>query len=168
MDARKRGIPSRFKGADTMALREAFAAVLQLLREREGLTQHDVAGAVTQSHISQLEALKTSATLETSKALADALNLPPLALMALVHAAEDGTTPRKALEDALQYLSDASLLNTCLPAAPTQKRHPRELKASKARQEVQALKAQGLTQAEIMKLLGLPQSTVSRHWHAST
>ena len=72
-----------------MLLRNAYAAVLQLLRARLGLTQHDIAMAVTPSHVSQLEAVKTSATLEVSQELAQALNLHPVSLLTLVHAAND-------------------------------------------------------------------------------
>ncbi|WP_449431791.1 helix-turn-helix domain-containing protein [Pseudomonas putida] len=148
-----------------MALREAFAAVLQLLREQRKMSQHEVAGAVTQSHISQLEAAKTSATIETAVELAGALRIDPIALLALARAAETQQTVRQALEQAMHDLDEAQLLDLPLPSAPTSKPHPRIEKAAEAREQVQALKAQGKTQGEVIKELGLPRSTVSRHWN---
>ncbi|MGK0159409.1 helix-turn-helix domain-containing protein [Pseudomonas mosselii] len=154
-----------FYGAEQMALREAFAAVLQLLREQRKMSQHEVAGAVTQSHISQLEAAKTSATIETAIELAKALRIEPLSLLALLMAADTQRTVRQALEQAMQELEEAKLLDVLLPSTPTSKPHPRVEKAAEAREQVQALKSLGKTQGEIIELLGLPRSTVSRHWN---
>ena len=148
-----------------MALREAFAAVLQLVRKRRNLSQHDIAGAVTQSHISQLEAVKTSATLETSKHLAQALELHAVSFLALVHAAEDQTTAREVLQLALSELDEMELLDTALPATPKKLVHPQRVSAEETWREVQQLKASGKSQNEIVTLLGLPRSTVGRHWH---
>lgn len=148
-----------------MGLREAFAAILQLVRSRRELSQHDVAGAVTQSHVSQLESLKTSATLDTSQELARALSLHPISFLALVHAAHDRKSARDVLELAMQELEAMSLLDAPLPQAPEQLRHPQIESAERAWKDVQALKALGKTQSEIVTLLGLPRSTVGRHWH---
>lgn len=87
-----------------MSLRMAYAAVLQLVRTRRGLSQHDIAVTVTQSHISQLESLKTSATLEVSQELASALNLHPISFLTLVQAAQDQKPAREILLLALQEL----------------------------------------------------------------
>ncbi|MBF4210161.1 XRE family transcriptional regulator [Pseudomonas donghuensis] len=148
-----------------MALREAFAAVLQLLREHRLLSQHDIAGVVTQSHVSQLEASKTSATLETSQELAKALKIHPVAFLALVHGADEQKTARDVLEQALRELDEAALLDARLPTQPTKRPHPRTENARKVHREVQILKAEGKTQAETITLLGLPRSTVNRHWN---
>ncbi len=129
------------------------------------MSQHEVAGAITQSHISQLEAAKTSATIETTVELAKALRIEPIALFALVQAADSQRTVRHAVEQAMQELEEAKLLDVPLPSAPTSMRHPRVEKAAQAREQVQALKAQGKTQAEVITELGLPRSTVSRHWN---
>ncbi|VVQ15696.1 hypothetical protein PS914_05766 [Pseudomonas fluorescens] len=89
-----------------MLLRNAYAAVLQVLRARLGLSQHDIALTVTQSHVSQLEAVKTSATMEVSQELAEALHLHlhlhPVSLLALVHAAQDQRSAREILLLALE------------------------------------------------------------------
>ncbi|MBT2371312.1 helix-turn-helix domain-containing protein [Pseudomonas fluorescens] len=148
-----------------MSLRRAYAAVLQLVRARRGLSQHDIAVTVTQSHISQLEALKTSATLEVSQELASALNLHPISFLTLVQAAQDQKSARDILEEALQELEAMALLDEHLPLAPQKLRPPQTEDAAKKWEAVQALKSKGHTQAEAVRMLGIPRSTVGRHWY---
>lgn len=148
-----------------MLLRKAFAAVLQLLRARMGLSQHDIATTVTQSHVSQLEAIKTSATLEVSQELAQALHLHPISLLALVHAAQDQRTAREILRLALEELDAIDLLDAPLPTQPQTLSHPQMVGAVKKWEAVQELKKEGRSQAEVVEILGLPRSTVGRLWH---
>lgn len=147
-----------------MSLRRAFASVLQLVRVSRGLSQHDIAVTVTQSHISQLEALKTSATLEVSQELASALNLQLISFLTLVQAAQDQKSAREILQTALQELEAMALLDGHLPPEPKKLRPPQTEGAEEKRKAVQALKSKGHTQAEVMRMLGMPRSTVGRHW----
>lgn len=148
-----------------MLLRKAYAAVLQLLRARLGLSQHDIAVTVTQSHVSQLEAVKTSATLEVSQELAEALHLHPLSFLALVHAAQDQRTAREILQLALEELDAIELLDASLPNHPEKLSHPQTVAAEKKWEAVQKLKKEGHSQAEANKILGLSKSTIGRLWH---
>ncbi|QKG67119.1 helix-turn-helix transcriptional regulator [Pseudomonas sp. B14-6] len=148
-----------------MSLRMAYAAVLQLVRTRRGLSQHDIAVTVTQSHISQLESLKTSATLEVSQELASALNLHPISFLTLVQAAQDQRPAREILMLALQELGGMALLDNAPPLEPKKLRPPQTVDAERSWEAVQALKSKGHTQAEVVRMLGMPKSTVGRHWH---
>lgn len=148
-----------------MNLREAYAAVLQMLRDRQALTQYDVANGVTQSQVSRLEGRQSNPTLETSRDLANALNLHPLAFLALVHAADEQKTARELLDQVFAELNRLEILDAPLPQAPTKKPHPRMRSAEENLLKVRALKAEGKTQAEVMALLGIPRSTVSRYWN---
>jgi len=148
-----------------MLLRNAYAAVLQLVRTRLGLTQHDIAMTVAPSHISQLEAVKTSPTLEVSQALAQALHLHPVSLLTLVHAAKDQKTAREILLLAIEELDAIELLDASLPTEPEKLPHPQTLAAEKKWEAVQGLKKEGRSQAEVIEMLGLPKSTVGRLWH---
>jgi transcriptional regulator with XRE-family HTH domain len=148
-----------------MLLRKAYAAVLQLLRTRLGLSQHDIALTVTQSHVSQLEAVKTSATLEVSQELAEALHLHPVSLLALVHAAQDQRTAREILQIALEELDAIELLDASLPIQPKKLSHPQTVAAEKKWEAIQELKKEGRSQAEVVQILGIPKSTVGRLWH---
>ena len=133
-----------------MLLRKAYAAVLQLLRARLGLSQYDIATTITQSHVSQLEAFKTSATLEVSQELAEALHLHPVSFLALVHAAQDQRTAREILQLALQELDAIELLDASLPIQPEKLSHPQTLAAEKKWEAVQVLKKEGRSQAEVV------------------
>ena len=148
-----------------MLLRNAYAAVLQLVRTRLGLTQHDIAMTVTPSHVSQLEAVKTSPTLEVSQELAQALHLHPVSLLTLVHAAKDQKTARDVLLLAMEELDAIELLDASLPTQPEKLPHPQTTAAEKKWEAVQELKKKGRTQAEVIAILGLPKSTVGRLWH---
>ncbi|MGF6555506.1 transcriptional regulator with XRE-family HTH domain [Pseudomonas sp. S30_BP2TU TE3576] len=148
-----------------MLLRNAYAAILQLLRTRLGLTQHDIAMTVAPSHVSQLEAVKTSPTLEVSQELAQALHLHPVSLLALVHAAKDMKTARDILLLAIEELDAIELLDTSLPTQPEKLPHPQTMAAEKKWEAVQALRKEGRSQAEVIEILGLPKSTVGRLWH---
>lgn len=148
-----------------MLLRKAYAAVLQLLRTRLSLSQHDIALSVTQSHVSQLEAVKTSATLEASQELAEALHLHPVSLLALVHAAHDQRTAREILKLALEELDAIQLLDASLPNQPEKLSHPQSVAAEEKWEAVQELKKEGHSQAEVAQILAMPKSTVGRLWH---
>ena len=148
-----------------MLLRNAYAAVLQVLRARLGLSQHDIALTVTQSLVSQLEAVKTSATMEVSQELAEALHLHPVSLLALVHAAQDQRSAREILLLALEELDAIELLDAPPPTQPQNLSHPQTVAAEKKWEAVQVLKKEGRSQAEVVEILGLPKSTVGRLWH---
>ena len=148
-----------------MLLRNAYAAVLEVFRARLGLSQHDIAMTVTQSHVSQLEAAKTSATLEVSQELAEALHLHPVSFLALVHAAQDQKSAREILHLALEELDAIELLDASLPTQPEKLSHPQTVAAEKKWEAVQVLKKEGRSQAEVVEILGLPKSTVGRLWH---
>lgn len=149
-----------------MLLRKAYAAVLQLLRTRLGLSQYDLAVTVTQSHVSQLEAVKTSATLEVSQELAEALHLHPVSLLVLVHAAQDQRTAREILQLALEELDAITLLDESIPTQPEKLPHPQTTSATEKWEAVQELKKEGRSQAEAVRILRLPKSTVGRLWHS--
>lgn len=146
-------------------LRNAYAAVLQLIRTRLNLTQQNIAVTVAQSHVSQLEAVKTSATLEVSQELARALHLHPVSFLALVHAAQDQKPVREILQLALEELDALDLLDTTLPTQPMRLLPPQTKAAEKNWEAVQALKKEGHSQAEVVQILGMPRSTVGRCWH---
>lgn len=150
-----------------MSLRMAYAAVLQLVRTRRGLLQQDIAVRVTHSHVSQLEAAKTSPTLEANEDLASALNLNPVTLLTLVQASYEQKSAREILQIALKELEELALLDEPLPAEPKKLRPPRTIDAEKKREAVQRLKREGYTPAQVAQMLGIPRPSVGRYWHKS-
>ncbi|MDS9589726.1 helix-turn-helix domain-containing protein [Pseudomonas sp. HTZ1] len=149
-----------------MSLRKAYAATLQWLRVRRGLSQSDLQNQADQAHISRLEASTTSASVDLTAGLADALGVTPLSFFTLLAAANEGKTPRAALIETLAELQMQGLLDESLPAEPQKLPPPRQVAAAEKLRAVRELKEAGLTQAEVSKKLGLPTSTVGRLWHA--
>lgn len=150
-----------------MSVRTAFAAALKVLRKKRGLTQVALSGTITQSHVSQIENGKTSPSLAAIIELARVMELSPVALMALVCAAQDELTPSEVLELAKEDLQSISLLNAAIPMEVEAKPHPGVTAAAKTREKVQALKKKGFSQADIARELEMAESTVRRHWHRS-
>jgi transcriptional regulator with XRE-family HTH domain len=94
-----------------MSLRKAYAATLQWLRIRRGLSQADLQRQADQAHISRLEASTTSASVDLSADLAKALEISPLSFFTLVAAAHEGKTARSALNDTIAELQDMGVLD---------------------------------------------------------
>ncbi|MCF5167452.1 helix-turn-helix domain-containing protein [Pseudomonas congelans] len=150
-----------------MSIQDGFAAALRWIRVTKELTQKDVSGTVAASHVSQLEAGKTSPTVKVAGDLALALGLSPSALLATAAASNLGTTPRAVLMQAIDDLERLGVIDTVPPASAqsTESPHPTSARAALTRSQVQELKKRGLTQVAVAKDLGIPRSTVQRHWH---
>lgn len=150
-----------------MSIQDGFATALRLIRATKGLTQKDLAGPVTGSHVSQLESGKTSPTVKTAGELAQALGLSSSALLAVAVAADSEATPKDVLLRAINELEILGLVDQ-IPSASVQAldtQHPTSVRAAATRAQVQALKSQGLRQVDVAKELGIPKTTVQRHWH---
>ncbi|WP_339100380.1 helix-turn-helix domain-containing protein [Pseudomonas atacamensis] len=150
-----------------MSIQEGFAAALRLIRTTKGLTQKDLTGRVTGSHVSQLESGKTSPTVKAAGELAQALGITPSALLAVAVAADSEVTPKEVLVRAISELENLGLADQIPPpsAHAMDTTHPTSVRAAATRAQVQELKSQGLKQVDVAKKLGIPRTTVQRHWH---
>lgn len=148
-----------------MSLRESYAAVVQLLRTQKGLSQGDLSGSLTQTHVSTLELGKSSATVDMSAQLAAALKVEPITLLALAIASHEKRTVREALLASLAEAEDLGLADILLPTRTQALTRKDVLEARKKWQAVQELKAQGFSQSQASKELGMPESTLRRLWH---
>ena len=150
-----------------MSIQNGFAAALRAIRLAKGLKQKDLSGTVAASHISQLESGKTTPTLKVAADLARMLDLSPAALIAVATASDSQESPRAVLLQALSELQNLGLADQSPPssALDVDGTHPTSIRAAATRVRVQKLKSQGLTQIDTAKELGLPRSTVQRHWH---
>lgn len=146
-----------------MSLRTAFAAALQFLRAHRQLSQQGIANQTDQSHISRLEAGARSVSLEVSQELAEALRLDPMSLLTIVYAAERGQSPREILSRIQDDLESSDLLDASIPSKPVQAVHPVVAEALELKSKIIGLMAEGLTQAEVARRLGVSRSTVSKH-----
>ncbi|MBC8785942.1 MULTISPECIES: helix-turn-helix domain-containing protein [Pseudomonas] len=150
-----------------MSLRRPYAAVLQLLRTSKGLHQYAIASEVAQSFVSNLEASKTTATVDSTKALADALQVNAATFFGLVIAASQHQTPREVMLSAIAEMEALGLADTVLPAEPQKLEAPVVAEARERKDQVQRLKAQGYSRAQTARELGCSWTTVDRLWVAN-
>lgn len=150
-----------------MSIQNGFAAALRVIRLAKGLKQKDLGAKVATSHVSQLEGGKTSPTLKVAADLAHMLGLSPSALLAVATASDSQDSPRAVLLQAINELETLGLADQIPPASAqaVDSTHPTSVRAAATHAQVQKLKSQGLTQVDAAKELGLPRSTVQRHWH---
>lgn len=147
-----------------MLLRNAYALTLRLLRARKGLKQLDLSAEVDASYVSRLERGASAVTIETSGSLASALGIAPLTLLALAHGAQRGVSAKEVLAQAVEELKQLELYDASMPADQAEPTHPLAAKGVETTRAVLALKADGMTQAEVARALKLSTSTIGRHW----
>jgi transcriptional regulator with XRE-family HTH domain len=148
-----------------MSLRRPYAAVLQLLRTAKGLPQYAIAGTVAQSHISLLESSKTTATVDVTEALANALQLGAATFFGMVVAASQQRTPREVLLAAIAEMEELGLADTHLPSEPQKLEPPRVIEAREKKRLIQDLKRQGYSRRQVARELGYSMTTVDRLWN---
>lgn len=152
-------------------LKNELAATLRAIREQRALSYSELNDATFRTTLSLIERGKTGISFSKLAALASALDFDLIALVALCVAVERGETLDEALASACRALKRftedgglellyAQLNGTELVQRPVGK--PAKKKNMRA---VLKLKAQGKSQAETARLLGLSQSSVQRYWH---
>ncbi|MEE4622385.1 helix-turn-helix domain-containing protein [Pseudomonas alliivorans] len=153
-----------------MHLKIALAGALRALRLSRRVRYEQLSDASAKSKISALERGETSITLEKFESLAEALEIDPLALLALCMSARLETPYTSLLENAHKQLrafeSDGGLelfADQFADGALVQRTRgkPADTETLEA---VRALKIGGMTQARIAGQLGLSPTTVNRHW----
>lgn len=154
-----------------MALRTELAVALRAIRTQRGLSYSELNDATFRTTLSLIERGKTGIGFSKLVDLAKALDFDLTALVALCVALERGESAQDALVSAgreLEKFTEAGgleLLQAQLDGSKLAQRPPGKPAKLKNIQAVQELKAQGKTQAETVRLLGLPQSSVQRYWH---
>ena len=146
-----------------MSLRIAYAAALRFLRKRSNVSQQQLAQAANPSYISRLESGTRSVTLDVSQEVAKALGVDPLTLLVLMHASERNQTPQEVLDHLQNDLNANGLLSDMIPSLSKKVEHPVVAAAGKLREQIKKLIAEGLSQAEIARQLGVSRQTVSNH-----
>ena len=128
---------------------------------------------IDRSMLSQVERAATGLTVEKLYELAIGLDFGIVPILALCVALERGTNPGEVLIaasaeiEAFVAAGGLEILQQQMNGEQLARRSPgKPLKAQNLK-AVQELKAQGKTQAEVVRALGLAQSTVQRYWHTS-
>ncbi|MGF6399353.1 DNA-binding NarL/FixJ family response regulator [Pseudomonas frederiksbergensis] len=102
-------------------------------------------------------------TLQVSDDLAKALGVDPLNLLTVAYAAEHAASPREILQRLEADLIKMDLLDAAISLDASAQEQSVTAQAEALRARIQELKAQGLSQAEIARQLGVSGATVSRH-----
>lgn len=144
-------------------LRHSLATALKYVRRQQQVVLTDLEEGVTASHLSRVERAERGVTIEKLDEIARQLGVHPLTLLALAYGAEEVARPAELLKRVSKEV-------TALDAggAPLQvdqnAGHSRVAAAAKRREDVQRLKAEGLTKAETARALAVSKQTVARHW----
>ena len=154
-----------------MSLKNEVAAAIRVIRRLRGLGYEELADASAQANISLLEQGKTNITLDKLIKLAAALDFDPVTLITICVAVSKEETPQDVLQRAICELAlfdeaggllevqaqfEGGSLSKRSRGKPANKRNSTA---------VLTLKAQGKSQAEVARELGLAKSTVQRYWH---
>lgn len=151
-------------------LTKEVAATVRAVRAKRGVTQEDLAEVSVQKAVSQLEQAKVNVSLEKLQMLAQVLDFDLVALIALCVSLKRDESPERSLEQAARALETfraeggMELLALHYQTGDLTKRtrgQPANLENMK---KVLDLKAEGLSQAETARRLGLTSAAVSRYW----
>ncbi|EOG8379199.1 helix-turn-helix domain-containing protein [Pseudomonas aeruginosa] len=145
-------------------LRHAIAAALTHVRQQQRVVLTDLEEGVTAAHLSRIERSERGVTVEKLDEIARQLGVHPLTLLALAYGANEVVRPTDLLKQVSKEV--ATLGGSIAPLAikPKTRTHSRVAAANERREEVQRLKSQGLTRAEVARELGVSKQTVGRHW----
>ncbi len=156
-----------------MDSRDSLAAVLRVVRRARKLKAEQLSEGITATHVANLENGKVSVTLETLEAVATMLNVKPITLLALAAGLLTETPYEVVLRDIKSEIEQLTAMGV-LEALPQEfeggrlKSRPSGAQVSQKRlAAVLECKAGGLTQKETAQKLGIPTSTVQRHWQKS-
>lgn len=156
-----------------MTLKIEIAAVLRAVRQMRTISYDGMRDVSANSTISLLERGKSGVTLDKLSEIAEALDFNLITFITLCVALQRGTSSEAALEEASQQLqaflkADGQLLiEAQLTGRALNQRPPGKPGREGNRSAVLKLKADGLSQGEVARRLGLPRSTVQSYWHQS-
>lgn len=157
-----------------MTLKNEIGAALRAVRQQRGLGYEELNEATFRTSVSSIERGKSKLTVEKLSSLAKALDFDVLAFMALCVALERGQTPDDAIEvaqtelDRFKASGGLALLQEQMQDGELIARSQGKPANIENKDAVLRLKAEGKTQAEIRRLLGLSKSTVSQYWHSGS
>lgn len=144
-------------------LRQSIAAALRHVRRQQQVLLTDLEEGITASHLSRIERSERGVTVEKLDEIARQLGVHPLSLLALAYGAEEGARPTELLKRVSKEVSALGGMIAPLVVKPEDS-HSRVAAAAKRREDVQRLKAEGLSKAEVARALAISKQTVARHW----
>jgi transcriptional regulator with XRE-family HTH domain len=153
-----------------MSLKFEVAAVLRALRQIQGGGYARLSDSTARRTIGELERAQTGVTLDKLAELAEALEFDLAAFVVLCLSVQRGIEPgaviqsTAALIEVFTAAGGLELVRKELSDGQIVKRPRGKPRNNLAVAEIQRLKAEGKTQAEAGRELGMPRSTVQKHW----
>ncbi|SED72820.1 helix-turn-helix domain-containing protein [Pseudomonas coleopterorum] len=155
-----------------MPLKTEIAATLRAIRQQRELSYDNLGDVAFRTTLSLLERGKSGVSIAKLIELAEGLEFDPVAFITLCVALQRGESFENTLASAQEELQrfaaagGVELLHQQMDGEKLAKRSPGQPLRIQNLQAVQALKAQGKTQAEAKRELGLSHSTIQRYWHS--
>lgn len=153
-----------------MLLKDALAGAFRAIRAIRGLDYEDLAEVSAKATVSAVERGTTHISLHKLDQLSAALEIDPLALLALCYSSKHGETTEATLArvamqlEAFKAAGGEELLSRQFEGENLVPRPRGKPMRTKNKSDVLTLKAAGLSQSEVAQKLGLPTSTVGDYW----
>ncbi len=156
-----------------MSLRISIAAVLRLAKRAKGLKNEDFQNHLDPKHVNNLENAKVNPSLEILEAVAQPLEVDPLALIIFAACMDRNVPFEKLMADlkigvdqfnawgVAENFSEELNAGTLIPRASGAQRSKEKIEA------VLTCKRKGLNQKETSLKLNIPTSTVHRIWNST-
>lgn len=154
-------------------LTHEIAAAIRTIRRMRALAYEDLADVSVRRSISSLEQAQVNVSVGKLAELASALDFDFVALIAICMALREDSAPEIILDRASSALAAFSTeggmvqLHSQLIDGKVTRRSPGKPANAENMTAVANLRAQGFSQAEVTKKLGLSKSTVNRYWKLS-
>lgn len=145
-------------------LKQAIAVALQHIRRQKQVVLTDLEKGVTGVHLNRIERSKTSVSVEKLDAISRELGVHPLTVLTLAYGAEGAELPTDLLKRINLEVKGFGGSIAPLEIKPGDQVPTGVADAMARREQVQRLKATGMTKAEVARELGISKQTAARHW----
>ena len=155
-----------------MSLKIEVAAVLRALRHLQGGGYARLSERTARRTIGELERAQSGVTLDKLAELADALEFDLPAFVVLCVSLQRDISPREVIQSTMACLDSfisaggIDLVKNEITEGAIIKRPRGKPRNHQVVSEIQRLRADGKNQSEAARELGVPRSTVQRHWHS--
>lgn len=153
-----------------MSLKIEAAAVLRAFRKLQGTGYVHLSDQAARRTVGELERANTGVTLDKLSSLAQALGFDLPTFVVLCVSIQRGVAPDVVIQSTAAHLEafraagGIDLMHGEITDGEIVKRPRGKPRNYQTEAEIHRLKAEGKNQSEAARLLGVPRSTVQKHW----